>query len=298
MGFTGYKDIVTKYRAGKRYYYPWQKASTTFNGAGWRTMWPPGGNPQAGTYTGTALNAQQCIDTTVGAMQHGGDVSSLTKHLLRWNVVNTGSLSTNVMTLLLVDRLLYYPGINATITTNQAFTNGVTLPRYTDGKGVRAWIEPQGNQPVGFATPAVFTYGDNGYTSSDGTGGRQHADTVNMTGSATAADPFIPHTSAITANRSWNPFLPMQNPDVGMKSVESVKLTTAYTTSGTLCLVLGKPLASLILPVTDVVSEKDFTFQSCCLERIYDGACLMVLAFVSGGSAAQVLWGELEFAWG
>lgn len=295
MGFSSYADLLTKYNGGQRYLRPFIK-SISVNGTGWYTAWPQISDPVAGGYSGTSLNAQQTLETTAGAIDHGGNVSALTKHLLRWNHHWASINATHYV--MLVDRLLYYPGISGTSTANQALVNGVTLPRYTGGIGVRAWLEAQGNQPVGFVIPPVFTFGDSGYTNSAGATGRQHGVTVNCTASATAGAPFIVHSSVSTANRQWNPFLPMQDPDIGVKSVESVKFTTAYTVSGTVALVLGKPLATLVLPQADICAEKDFVFQSGGLERIYDGACLMFLVYMSGGTFTPIMTGELEFVWG
>lgn len=293
MGWTSYDDFIAERTAGKGDAFRLQKTSLATVGVAntWYSAWPWTGYPSAGAYGGTALNAQQCTDTTAGAIWHRGNVSADTKHLL-WLGALAAAATAVPGTLILYDRLLYYPGINMIVTTNQALVNGVALPRYTTGDGVRAWLEV--TTAIGTGT-GVMTFGTSGYTNQAGTTGRQHGQTVNTVASSAIAR--VPHSG--TAVNMWNPFLPLESGDTGLRSAQSIQFTTAHATSGTCALVLGKLLASLPLPAVNVWSERDFMFQIANLPRIYDGACLSFLVYEPGALVASTPFQfELGVGWG
>lgn len=295
MGFSSYDDLIAELSAGKRCRRSIVKSNlATVGVAGqWYSAWPWTGTPAAGVYTGTALNAQQCTETgIVGGIPHGGNVSTDTKHLLKWGMMCAAATSVPG-TIMLLDRLLYYPGIDMVSTSNQALTNGVALPRYTDGVNVRAWLEI--TTAAGTGT-GVMTFGTSGYTNSADATGRQHGVTVNTVASAAIAR--IPH-SGLVANQSHNPFLPMQAGDLGVKSVQSIQWTSGHTSTGTCALVLGMELATIPIPAVNVYSERDFVFQIASMPRIYDDACLMMLVYEPGALVASTpYYGDLEFGWG
>lgn len=291
MGFTGFQGLIDAYNQGQRFR---RRIGKTVNvrDAGWHSMWPGSGDPGAGGYTGTALNAVALDDTAAGAILHGGNVSALTKHLLRLlGQVSTGSSQVPTY-LILYDRLLYYPQIDAAVATNQVLVNGVALPRYTDGVGVRAWLEITTSLGTG---TGVVTFGDSGYTNSASVAGRQHGVTVNTAASLTSAK--IPH-SGVTSGSNWNPFLPLQAGDIGMKSVESFRFTSAHS-AGVVALVLGRPIATISIPQLKIAAERDFLLRGSRLPRIYDGACLDFLFNAPASiNSNQVYSAELDFVWG
>lgn len=294
MTWASYDDLIAELTAGKRVGLPFQKVSLATAGVAgsWYSAWPWTGFPPAGVYTGTALNAQQGLDTVTGAIVPiGGNVSPDTKHLLSLAAMCAAATAVPGV-LMLYDRLLYYPGINAAISTDQTLVNGVALPRYTTGEGVRAWLEV--TTALGTGT-GVLTFGTSGYTNSAGTTGRQHGVTVNTVASAAVA--AIPHARQ-AANNNWNPFLPMQAADLGVRSVQQIRFTTAHS-AGVVALVLGKPLATLPLPAVNVWTERDFLFQLANLERIYDGACLGRLVYEPGALVASTPYvAEIGVGWG
>jgi hypothetical protein len=293
MGWTSYDDFITEVTTnGKKNLTQFTKTSLATAGVAgtYYSAWPWTGFPVAGGYSGTALNAQLTDDTTAGAIPHGGNVSADTKHLL-WMSVMCAAATGVPGKIILYDRLLYYPGINAAITTNQALVNGVSLARYTTGAGVRCWLE--NTVALGTAT-GVLTFGTSGYTNSAGTTGRQHGTTVNTVASSAVAR--IPHSGQ--AVNMHNPYLPMQSGDLGVRSVQSIQFTTAHS-AGTVALVLGKPLASLPIPAVNVMSERDFMFQIASLERVFDGACLSLLIYEPGALVASTPYEfELGVGWG
>jgi hypothetical protein len=58
-----------------------------------------------------------------------------------------------------------------------------------------------------------------------------------------------------------------------------------------------KPLAVIPTPVAGVPGERDLVMQIANLERVYDDACLMWLAWF-GSATATTLTGEVDVAWG
>jgi hypothetical protein len=302
MGFSSYNDLVTKYRAGNTYHSQIAKSVATgslMTAGRWYTTWPWTGNPLTGDYTGSAKTATACNSDTQGAIQHGGDVTPSTKHLLRMCLTFIGASAP--ATVILYDRLMFYPAIPHSIGTRQDLTNVVTLPRYTTGQNVRAWLEVTtvpGASDGEIQT--IPTGAGQGYTNQDGVNGRdfQYPSTsarVNLWGGSRAGS--IPYTSS-TANKNWLPYLPLQAGDTGMRLVQNVYMATTQTL-GVSSLVLGRPLASMYIPWNNVTCEKNFVFDSPSLPKIEDGACLSFLVHLGNTPGATVsMSGDLEFVWG
>jgi hypothetical protein len=291
MGFTSTDDWVSE---------------VTQNGKFWRTDWNKitggsaltanrffdmsmlAGTPIANTYAGTALTATQAIaPTATWPIYVGPDVSPDTKHLT--NAAGFTGVATGVPSVIMfVDVLMYYPGISINSATSQALTNSLSLPRYTDGAGVRAFFVTQ------TASGATAHNISISYTNQSGTAGRTMPVTVSCTASAIAT--HISHTGSAANN--YGPFLPLAAGDTGIRSVQSIQFSAA-SGSGTGALVLCRPLGN-VAPVTlGVISERDFFNQLPSLPRIYDGACIAPLLFTGAATAASSnFYGYLDVSWG
>lgn len=296
-GFDTLDDLISELVLGKHWLEVYLKNTPNAVGVAdrWRSTWTWAGNPQAGAHSGTALTAAQCLDSTNGAIYHGGDVSPDEKRLLKWGFQAGAAVSTvQPMTAILYDRLLYYPGINAASTSVQTLINSVSLPRYTSGKGVRGFLEV--TTAFGVNTGEVALAFTN-------TNGDSHTVTVNTVASTSAT--HIPHSGAVAglwgaSGSFYNPFLPVRidEGDQGMINFTSVQFTTAHA-SGACALVLGYPLALITIPDTNVLVEREFIYGFPAQPRIYDGACLGILFVPTGAAGALVpYFGDLEFAWG
>jgi hypothetical protein len=291
MGFASYQDMVDEINAGKFFRCDWYKIASASTGvaSSWGTFWDRGHSPAAGAYSGTALNAQQTSDATTGAIWHGGDVSPDTKHLIEFTAAATAATSIPGYAIL-VDRLLYYPGISATSTSPQNLVNGVAIQRYTSGVDVKAWLEVTTVLGTGTGT---FTMD---YTS-DVDSGRALGATVNTVASSIITN--IPHARA-AINTYASPFLPLQAGDSGVKSVQQVTFTAAHTGStAAVALVLGVALAWVPLSVVSLATERDFAMGLASLPRVFDGACLGIIYGHNGNLVASSPYmGRLGFAWG
>lgn len=293
MGFSSLDDLVSELTAGKKWRADFNK--TVANGAyvagAWYDLSILSGSPVANTYTGTALNAQVPDETTGWGIYHGGNVSTDTKHLLK--AVATGNTATvSPGTLLLVDTLLYYPGISTTSASVQNMVNGSSLSRYTNGNGNRAYMVH--TVASGANTPSVAM----SYTRQT-TGG---TDTGRALGATTAFVASVgigrfPHSGTAANNRG--PFLPLQSGDTGIKSIQSVTITTPHATTGTMAAVICQPLVEIPLTTANVPVIVDFLSAVPSLPQIVDGACLNLLYQPAGAAAnGSIISGSLEFVWG
>ena len=293
-GFTSQDNLISAGTVdGKFYRADWQKSTfaTTAHTAGmWYSLFRGGGNPPADAILGTGTNLafQALTDATTNAtgIQHGGAVGGF-KVLLN-AAAQTAAATTAPCVLMLVDLLGFYPVTSVTTTGAQTLNNTVTLPRYTDGAGVQAFITP--STVMGAATPSISI----GYTNSASTAGRATPTTLPI-GNTAAAVTSVVYSG--TGAGKFGPFIPLQAGDAGIKSVQSISLSASYV-SGVLNLVLCRPLLTLPITTLGVTAERDLINQLNSGPRVYDGACLAWLMLAGAATpVAAPLSGHLEFGW-
>ena len=293
-GFSSQDDMVNEISTnGKFYRTDWQKSTfaTTAHTAGlWYSLMRGGGNPAADTILGTGTNlAFQALSdavATASGIPHGGNVGGY-KVLLN-AAAQTAAATTAPCVLMLVDILGFYPVTTVTTTGAQTLNNTVTLPRYTDGAGVQAFLTP--STVMGAATPNITL----NYTNSAGTAGKATPATLPI-GNTAAAVTSIVHSG--TGTGKYGPFIPLAAGDAGIRSVQSINLSASYV-SGVLNLVLCKPIMTLPITTLGVTAERDLVNQFASMPRIYDGACLNWLMLAGAATpVASPLSGHLEFGW-
>ena len=293
-GFTSQDNLISAVTVdGKFDRSDGQKSTfaTTAHTAGlWYSLFRGGGNPPADTILGTGTNLafQALTDATTNAtgIRHGGDVGGF-KVLLN-AAAQTAAATTAPCVLMLVDLLGFYPVTSVTTTGAQTLNNTVTLPRYTDGAGVQAFITP--STVMGAATPSISI----GYTNSASTAGRATPATLPI-GNTAAAVTSVVYSG--TGAGKFGPFIPLQAGDAGIKSVQSISLSASYV-SGVLNLVLCRPLMTLPITTLGVTAERDLINQLNSGPRVYDGACLAWLMLAGAATpVAAPLSGHLEFGW-
>jgi hypothetical protein len=235
--------------------------------------------------------------TNSPALYHGGAVSTDTKHLLSAGLMTTAA--TGVGQFYIVDLLGAYAYVDANSVSAQTCYNTNTLPRYTTGAGVRAFLVSAGTGYVSSTTPTSI--GSNAhnvamtYTNSAGTGSRQMPFTVACTINAIQGQ--IGH-SGIAANNYFP--LPLANNDAGVRSIQSITLSAGSGTANTFYhMVLYKELAMIPVPAANVYYERDFVNMMPSLEQVHDGAVLGLIYVAGGATAASTTFlGHLEVAWG
>jgi hypothetical protein len=290
MGFSSTDDFVNEVtNNGKFWRNDWNKitGAAAYTAGRWYDMSQLNGTPVANSWSGTVLEAQVPNESSGFGLYHGGNVSPDTKHLM--NIGAYSSVGTAVPSvLMLVDMCLYYPGISMATNSVQSLTNTNTLTRYTSGAGLRAALVIQ-------TTAGGTAHNINiSYTNQAGTAGRTLP--VTVAGTASAITPHITHSG--TAANNYGPFLPLASGDTGIRSVQSLTLSSS-STAGTAALVLYKPLATLPITTASVASERDLMNQLPSLPKIEDGACLTWLLFTGAATAANSnFYGYADIAYG
>ena len=292
MAFTSVDDLVSEIGAGKYRRADWNKitGASAYTAGRWYDLSGLAGTPIANAWAGTSLAWTTCTEsagngTQIFGIQHGGNVTSDTKHLL--NMAAVTSVATGVPgVLMLVDMQGYWPGISNNTTSAQTLTGTPTL-RYTKGAGCRLYA---------VQTSAAGATAQNiacSYTDTAGNTGNTLPVTVACTASAIVG--HITHSG--TAANNYGPFLPLASGDTGVQNVATVTMSAANTGTFALCLV--KPLAQIPIVTASVLAERDLLNQLPSLPRIYDGACLTWLYFAGAATAASTnFYGSLDFGWG
>jgi hypothetical protein len=243
----------------------------------------------ANAYAGTSLTWTSCNETNGNGTQifglpHGRNVASETKHVIN----ASAAISAGFGVCMLVDLQGYWPGINTNSSSQQNLSGTPTL-RYSNGEGCQMYFV---QTTAAGATPSNISVS---YTNQSATSGRSLLSTVAMSPSATVGT--ISH-SGIAAN-NCGVFLPLAAGDQGVQNVASVTLSSAMGAgAGALCIV--KPILTIPLTTTYVMSERDMMSYFPSTPRIYDGACLIWLFFAhtTATAATTNLYGHLDFAWG
>lgn len=165
------------------------------------------------------------------------------------------------------------------------------LPRYTDGAGVQAIFLNTNATALGAATPNLSL----GYTNSSAVASRATPTTLPV-GNSVASNCQILYSG--TGVGKYGPFCPLQNPDSGIRSIETIQNSTSYV-SGEYGVVLLKPLLTLPMTTLGVAAERDLMNQVPSLPRVFDGACLTWLLYSGAATPANSAFvGHLDFAWG
>lgn len=286
MGFASMDDFISEVTSGKF----WRQAFNKLTGVAFTIgrcydLSLFNGNPVQNTYTGTNLAFTATSDTDGKGIWHGGNVSPDTKHLVNVGIMSTAATAVPAI-VEFVDILGYYPLTSVTTTTAQTLNNTVTLPRYTDGAGVRAYIVALGTMGAGAPNISIS------YTNQAGVAGKTMP--VTVTAVATAVQGHIIHSDPSAAK--YFPFLPLAAGDTGIRSIQTVTLSASMT-SGSLAIVLCKPLTSLPLTTAGVMAERNLMTQLPSLPRIYDGANLNMLYFTAAATSLSTpIVGYIETA--
>lgn len=269
MAFTSYDQIIAAVSGtGGRaaYFNKFLSAAITSPASAGISSWAGAGFPTAGSY-GTALTSRQCSSSTTGAIALANAGSGEQLYMTGFGFSNSVGALGSVMP---IDRLLDYSGINAASATAQTMTNSASLPSaYSTGEGVQMFVEVQA---VGTGvTNSTITIS---YTNQAGTSGRSTV--VSSLVAAPAAGRVLAPVTGF--------FVPLQAGDTGVRSVESVTLGAAAT-SGTYCVVLCRPYPQVPV-VSGFYAERDFIMQAPRMPTVRNDACLQFL--ISAASTTAV----------
>lgn len=261
-GFSRFGDIDDR----KLWFGMWRKTtSVTAVTQQWYDDSMLAGIPAANFYASAPL-VSATLDANDG-IRHWRLEEGASEHLLEALVFgNAGTLEAPAQ-FMFCDWLLYYPFLDGDSADAQDLTNTVTLPRYTDGRGLRAFLVAQGTgSQVGAYTLS--------YTNSDGVAGRISSGTVVVPSGAG----FVLTTGSGTANR-FEPFIRLQGTDTGIRSVE--QFTWTAQPGGIAALVIVKPLAHLLYAEIGTVAEQTYYPR---FPKLESGAYLGVLRHQTGAT--------------
>jgi hypothetical protein len=300
MAYTSINDMTAELAAGKSYSAYYMKSSgfsAHVAGNAYDFAVTTGVPTNTNAYSGTSLAATVPDDTVAWAMYHGGNVSTDTKYVLNAMGMANGTTSApGVLTL--VDVAMYYPGVSLLSTAAQSMTNVATLTRYTNGKGLRAFIVVTALTGTPASTPVLSSFN---YRDQDDNDGAYSGMTINFTAGAAGIPPVSKIVHCAPAANHPGPFLPLNAGDTGIKRVNSIQLSTAYTGATTLtaCIVLCKPILNIILPAVGYPGERSFFAPAPILPTIPDGACLTWIYFPGAATyALSTFMGTVDFGWG
>lgn len=274
--YNSIKDIVDSEISGKYRVFSWRKSPTQANTTGyWFDISMSPGNPVPIYYASTPLEAVQLKQSTHGGLYHGSGDGILKKFSTMIN-----GASGLPMPMIICDYLMYYPFIDDGILDDQILINNVSLPRYSDGKGVQVMAVSVAARTGG--SQFYFTY-----TNQDGVSNRI-SKTVTQN-SITAIGTIV--NSATITNTS-GPFIGLQDGDTGVRSIESVTMLTGDV--GLFTLVLVKPLLTTQLLETTSPTEEEPFIEKSSLPKIYDDAFLSFICLPSNAINVSKFLGTIE----
>lgn len=287
MGFSSQDDLIASITVdGQVGRIDYQKTTAVAGVAGtWTDLGTATGSTPVDAYAGTSLTFVATDDTySGGAVYHGGDVSTATKHFLNASA-SVFAAAGAPWILLCVDQVGYVPitttdvtGTGSrTVTMTPISNTGAKVDRWANGAGLRAYFSTEVAPTAGGPNLTTFTY-----TNQAGTTGKTLGATVGF--AATPVTGMIPHSG--NAATRYGPFLPLAAGDSGIRDIENFTLSggTAYTGSGQLVLHLVRPLWQIPIPASGILTERDFVNQLPSLPKIPDGACIRFLLFQTGAT--------------
>ena len=295
MGFSSQDDLINQLTVNSKYgnvFYNKTLASAGTAGH-WTLLAGHAGSPAAATFAGADLTYVATDDTWgEGALYHGGNVSTATKHFLTAgaSVVAAAGAPWYLMA---IDLVGFVPlsGTNVSTTGTKTVTmtaigsSGSTGDRYPAGAGLEMFVAA--DTALGANAPTcIVNYLD--------TGGGAGATTTFTSTASLGVGQLL---NSGTAANKYNPFLPKATGDTGISDIVSLVWAGTAHASGTVIIGLCKPLWTIPIPATGLYTKLDFVNAFPSLPRIRDGANIQFLMFQTGAttSGGTIM---VDFDWG
>ncbi len=280
MGFKNTTELVESDITARNY--AWRKVPNQITTIGiWFDLSLSAGNPPPKFwFDATPLTSKVISQSLDGGLFHGSNVSPKTKYL-RKTMAMCVTAAPLPMSMILCDYLLYYPTVGEDTTDEQFLINTVPLSRYTDGEGVMCMA----------ISVAARTGGQSfsiKYTNSQGVSDRISPTVIQNSVSVTG--------SVVTSDRATNlqagTFIPLQQGDTGIRSIESV--TMQGVDVGLFSLVLVKPLGDTMIRGIDAPVEVDWFLDKKEIPEIKDDAYLSWVVNPSGSLSGVPIIGTIK----
>jgi hypothetical protein len=234
----------------------------TFTAGAIYSTWKYDGYPAAGSNPGAVAAPTKATQGAIPFTNPGGGRE---KWLVQGTMMSEGP--TDVLGILLYDRLLHIGGLSGTNTGAQ--TVGGTLTRNTGGVGNMIFFEIY--TPVGTTATTITA----NYTDQDGNTGQTSGSAV-IGGAA----------NGIFTDQNVMVPIPLAAGDTGVRAVASVTLAAStVSTAGNFGITVARPLAWFMLNGRGAIG-RDFTVGPGGMPEIDTDACLAMAMYV--GSATEV----------
>lgn len=284
MAINNTKQLIEADLEGRTTRYIFHKVPNQVTTAGiWFDLSMSAGNPGPQYYAATPLTATPMSYSSDKGIFHGYDVSPYTKYLAV-TTLQTATATGLPMPFYLLDYLMYYPFVDEGTTDQQDMDNTLSLTRHTDGAGVQIMAVSQGARTGG---QSFFVT----YTNQDGTAGRVTSSVIETTA---AANGTIVTSSTATSLAS-GPFIPLQEGDTGVRSIESVTMNGLDV--GLFALVLVKPLATSQIREITAPNEVYYHLQNGVMPEIENDAYLSWICRPNGSLSGSIIRGDLKTIW-
>lgn len=281
-GFQNIKALVDAYEAGQYTIGSFRKRTSSGTSQGvWFDFAYSSGNPSPQYYANTPLVSTPMIGGQDPGFFVGANQSPKNKYLRKFTISCESAVPLPVSAII-CDYLMFYGFIDESTTDPLPLVNTATLPRYTDGEGVQMFLVNQGAR-VGGQTVQF------NYTNQDGVSGRLTTPVIQSTSSSVGIIVNTNQANALAAG----PFIPLQDGDTGVRSVESVQMISGADV-GLFALVLAKPIATTQIRELTAAVEKDFFVDSAQIPRIEDGAALSFIVCPFGSFSGIWMMGTIE----
>lgn len=258
MAITDYDDYKdTKLPRGKRHFFV--KSTITQSTATFGSLWAQA--TDGGSAPGSSA---ACNEDTVGALFRPGTASG------QWLIAQARIQSNFCPCVVLCDRLVETSGMDGTVTSEQTTQlPHPALPRYTSGEGVMAAVVIWTQIGTNAGTTVTLNYTNSGNTSGRTTKARNIGQGTGSTGFSTAGKFLI---------------CPVQDTDLGVKSVQGLTLSGSTGTAGNIGIVLFRPLLMLanIYPQAGMMGKFDAVLSGGMrLAKMENAACPFLLQFTA-----------------
>lgn len=284
MAISSLKQIVENcYESGQYWQQYFSKTFPFTTGAAYATdLSLAPGNPRPNYYVGDQWTATR-FNGAYG-IWHGGDVPAGQKKYIHKVELNSAGTAMYANPFTLCDYLLFYPLVDGESDAEQTFTNTVTLPRYTDGAGVKAFLVATNlyANAVGFQIT---------YTNQNG----QSRTSRRMVGNTVGGIGTVYHSGINTSPWNTGLFIPTADPQDGIRSVQSLQFDSPP--GGLFALVLCKPIFMVHRAMQNYVGEWDLLTMSGGLKEIQNGAYLNFIMHPWTNAAGQYVRGYITTIW-
>lgn len=281
-GFKNYGELAEAINEGAVHMGHFRKVPSQASAANsWVDLSMASGQPVPNFYAGAPLTATE-LNGFKGIFH--GDVKAPKKKFL-FDITAATPTAAMLGHYRLMDYVVFYPSIDGDAAGDfQDMDNAVSLPRYTDGVGLRAM--------------AVATSPMTG-------GGRFNYSYLNQNGELKVSRdiPFNTVATPIATIATGDPlvagagglFLPLNAGDTGIQAIVSTTIVTPA--GGLIALVLVRPLVSFALREINIGFEEEFFSDMPKRVVVEDGAYLGLVVCCNGSVAAGTLAGGANFIW-